>query len=212
MSSASFEHQPANTVTNSSTPCPGNPIISLIHSSIHFPVNPLNRPVPRPFTHSSITAPALSPQHLATIDPSTSHPPSRNYSFLRPLTSISVGQLTYQSVCSTTYLSLSIYSTHFYAYSSRLSSLLCALPTKDTIREDKCGYEEIMPQPEPLEVRPSPAIPDNLTAPIFFDQAARDRRIIAGGKTEFDFGITLALLTTSGILSKVSKKSDYSLS
>ncbi|KAA0186846.1 Neurexin 4 [Fasciolopsis buskii] len=50
----------------------------------------------------------------------------------------------------------------------------------DSIREDLCGFIEILPEAEPLEIRPSPLIPPNITLPTQNEDALRERRIIAG--------------------------------
>jgi contactin associated protein-like 2 len=38
-------------------------------------------------------------------------------------------------------------------------------PPGDELMEDKCGYEEVMPEPDPVEIRPYPTIPPNITFP-----------------------------------------------
>ncbi|CAH8495689.1 unnamed protein product [Schistosoma rodhaini] len=50
----------------------------------------------------------------------------------------------------------------------------------DSVREDLCGFIEILPEEEPVEIRPSPAIPTNITFPEITDDAEREKRIIAG--------------------------------
>ncbi|CAH8431817.1 unnamed protein product [Schistosoma intercalatum] len=50
----------------------------------------------------------------------------------------------------------------------------------DSVREDLCGFIEILPEEEPVEIRPSPAIPTNITFPEITDDAERQKRIIAG--------------------------------
>ncbi|VDN49515.1 unnamed protein product [Dibothriocephalus latus] len=48
--------------------------------------------------------------------------------------------------------------------------------------ENKCGFEEILPPPEPLEIRPSPALPPNLTLVGTAEEDLTKQRIIFGGK------------------------------
>ncbi|KAF6776598.1 hypothetical protein AHF37_03539 [Paragonimus kellicotti] len=66
----------------------------------------------------------------------------------------------------------------------------------NSIREDLCGFIEILPKPEPLEIRPSPAIPPNITPPAQTDDKERERRIVAGVVT----GLLLILTVIALVL------------
>ncbi|KAL3309224.1 hypothetical protein Ciccas_012230 [Cichlidogyrus casuarinus] len=48
------------------------------------------------------------------------------------------------------------------------------------IREDQCGYVEILPKPEPLEIRPTPELPNYIDFQREEDQSLMYRRVIAG--------------------------------
>ncbi|VDQ11202.1 unnamed protein product [Trichobilharzia regenti] len=58
---------------------------------------------------------------------------------------------------------------------------ISSLKIADSVREDLCGFIEILPKQEPVEIRPSPAIPPNITMPEVTDDKERETRIIAGG-------------------------------
>ncbi|KAF5403241.1 Neurexin-4 [Paragonimus heterotremus] len=66
----------------------------------------------------------------------------------------------------------------------------------NSIREDLCGFIEILPEPEPLEIRPSPAIPPNITPPAQTDDKERERRVVAGVVT----GLLLILTVVALVL------------
>lgn len=70
---------------------------------------------------------------------------------------------------------------YFYSNSQPVGFSFWILFSSDSIREDLCGFIEILPEAEPLEIRPSPLIPPNITLPTQNEDALRERRIIAGG-------------------------------
>ncbi|KAL7060882.1 hypothetical protein AAHC03_010101 [Spirometra sp. Aus1] len=50
----------------------------------------------------------------------------------------------------------------------------------NSVTENKCGFEEILPPPEPLEIRPSPSLPPNLTLIGRAEEDLTQQRIIFG--------------------------------
>ncbi|CAH8438063.1 unnamed protein product [Heterobilharzia americana] len=65
------------------------------------------------------------------------------------------------------------------AYEEPRSAMVEMVPA-DSVREDLCGFIEILPEEQPIEIRPSPAIPPNITLPKLTDDEERQKRIIAG--------------------------------
>ncbi|TGZ36839.1 hypothetical protein CRM22_011389 [Opisthorchis felineus] len=63
-----------------------------------------------------------------------------------------------------------------------------------SVREDLCGFIEILPEAEPLEIRPSPVIPTNITPPAQAFEKEREQRIIAGVVTGLILMLTIVLL------------------
>ncbi|CAL8092395.1 unnamed protein product [Calicophoron daubneyi] len=64
----------------------------------------------------------------------------------------------------------------------------------NSVREDLCGFIEILPKAEVLEIRPSPTIPNNITLPPSSEEKERERRIIAGVVTGILLVLTVAVL------------------